>query len=82
MEFDSVDFCITKKQIKSLFSAYLNKSISYEDLKFICNIVILTGFRYDQETTEESLHHIANLSTEDVVYINKCVQEEHHSLSL
>ena len=59
MKFDSGNFVVTNKHIKELMFVYEEKEIISTDLEFIANVILLCGFEFQNDISEDTLVSIS-----------------------
>lgn len=71
MKFDKDVTLIKKSSIKNLCSAFESKEINNDELEFIATAILLCGFDFDYDNTEDAVHILSNLEDEsaDIVEV-------------
>ena len=56
MKFDVSDVTVEYTHIRSLCNAVLDSNLEPDDAYFIANLLILSGFDFDRESTEDAIY--------------------------
>lgn len=60
MKFNSKGAVVKKENIERLCYSFDNNDISSDDITFIATAILLSGFEFDDDVTEDRLHFLSN----------------------
>ncbi len=72
--FDIDGVVVTGTQVRALFIAALDSEIDLHDARFLSNLVVLCGFDFDKECTEDALHYVTSNAVMNLESIRDAMQ--------
>ncbi len=74
LSFDIDGVVVTGTQVRALFIAALDSEIDLHDARFLSNLVVLCGFDFDKECTEDALHYVTSNAVMNLESIRDAMQ--------
>jgi len=66
LKFNTEDnIIVSNSSVKTLFQSSISREISYSDLIFCINLLLLSGFEFEDDELESSLYDLSSLEVTD-----------------